>query len=214
VVNEAIHVEDGRPDGLRKSPWLELIGPDYLELAYKTAHAIDPHAKLAYNEYGIEDESEDASKKRAATIGLIRRLKASGAPIHALGIQSHLPATGASYGAGLRNLIRDAEALGLEVYLTEMDVNDDAIDSDDTAERDQRIASVYTSYLNVALESRAVKSVLTWGLTDRNTWLNYMESHRKKRPNRAQRPLPFDVNYAPAPAFFALRDAIDKAPKR
>lgn len=214
VVNEALHLEDGRPDGLRKSPWFELIGPEYLELAYKTAHAADPHARLAYNEYGIEDESEGAQKKRAATLDLIRRLKAAGAPIHALGIQSHLPATGAAYGPGLRQLITDAHALGLEVYLTEMDVNDDGIDGDDPAERDRRIAQVYTDYLQVALENPAVKAVLTWGLTDRNTWLNRIESHRKKRPNRDQRPLPFTADYAPAPAFFALRNAIDHAPKR
>jgi endo-1,4-beta-xylanase len=214
VVNEAIRIEDGRPDGLRKSPWFELIGPEYLELAYRTAHEADPHAKLTYNEYGIEDESEAETKKRAATLDLLKRLKAAGAPIHALGIQSHLPAAGATYGPGLRQLIAAAQALGLEVYLTEMDVNDDAVDSDDTAERDRRIAQVYTDYLNVALENRAVKSILTWGLTDRNTWLNHIESHRKKRPNRSQRPLPFDENYAPVPAFFALRDAIDKAPKR
>jgi endo-1,4-beta-xylanase len=214
VVNEAIHLEDGRLDGLRKSPWLELIGPEYLELAYKTAHEADPHAKLCYNEYGIEDESADAAKKRAATLELIKRLKAAGTPIHALGIQSHLSASGASYGAGLSQLIAAATALGLEVYLTEMDVNDDAVDGDETAARDRRIAEVYTSYLTVALANPAVKSVLTWGLTDRNTWLNRIPSHLKKRPNRPQRPLPLDENYAPVPAFFALRDAIDKAAKR
>jgi len=214
VVNEAVHLADSRSDGLRKSPWLERIGPEYLELAFKTAHEADPHARLCYNEFGVEDESEDTTKKRAATLDLIRRLKAAGAPVHALGIQSHLPATGASYGAGLRRFIADAGALGLEVYLTEMDVNDDAVDGDDTAERDRRIAAVYTSYLDVALENRAVKAVLTWGLTDRNTWLNRIESHRKKRPNRAQRPLPFDDSYQPVPAFFALRDAMDRAPKR
>lgn len=214
VVNEAIHMEDGRPDGLRKSPWLELIGPEYLELAYRTAHQADPHAKLTYNEYEIEDESEAATKKRAATLDLLRRLKAAGAPIHALGIQSHLPASGATYGSGLRELMAGAHSLGLEVYLTEMDVNDDAVDGDEIGERDRRIAQAYTDYLSVALEDRAVKSLLTWGLTDRNTWLNRIESHRKKRANRNQRPLPFDENYAPTPAFFALRAALDKAPRR
>ena len=214
VVNEAVNISDGRPDGLRKSPWMELIGPEYLELAYKTAHQADPHAKLTYNEYGIEDESEAANKKRAATLDLVKRLKAAGAPIHALGIQSHLSAKSPVYGKGLREFIAAAAAMDLEVYLTEMDVSDDDVQDTDTASRDRRIAQVYADYLAVTLESRAVKAVLTWGLTDRHTWLNGIKSHHEKQPNRDQRPLPFDPDWNPAPAFFALRDAFDKAPRR
>jgi endo-1,4-beta-xylanase len=104
--------------------------------------------------------------------------------------------------------------MGLEVYLTELDVNDDAVPGDDTAARDQIVAAAYRDYLAVALENRAVKSVLTWGLTDRHTWLNGIKSHREKLPNRPQRPLPFDPDYKPAPAFFALRDALAHAPHR
>lgn len=215
VVNEAINIADGQPDGLRKSPWFELLGPGYLEIAYRTAHQADPHAKLAYNEYGIEDESESNAAKRAATLALLKRFKAENVPIHALGIQSHINAgIGQVFGKGLRELIDDAQALGLEVYLTELDVNDDAVQETDTAARDRIIAGIYRDYLSVAIESRAVKAVLTWGLTDRHTWLNGIKSHKEKQPNRPQRPLPFDPDLKPAPAFFAMCDAIDKAPHR
>jgi endo-1,4-beta-xylanase len=215
VVNEAINVDDGHPDGLRKSPWLELMGPEYLEVAYRTARQADQNAKLAYNEYGIENDGEAAEKKRAATLALLRRLKAAGAPVDALGIQSHIAAgTSATYGKGLRGLIDAAQAMGLEVYLTELDVNDDAIEQSDTGARDQMVADVYKNYLSCALDSRAVKAVLTWGLTDAHTWLNGIKSHREKRPGRQQRPLPFDADFKPAPAFFAMRDAFDHAPHR
>jgi endo-1,4-beta-xylanase len=69
-------------------------------------------------------------------------------------------------------------------------------------------------YLSVALESSAVKAVLTWGLTDAPTWLNEIESHREKQPHRFQRPLPFDADYKSVPAFLAMRDAFDNAPHR
>ena len=217
VVNEAINPPDGRPDGLRKSPWLELIGPEYLELAFRTARQADPHAKLTYNEYGIENEGESDQAKRAATIDLLKRLKAANAPIDALGIQSHIN-VGESWGKGLRDLIDGAKALGLEVYLTELDVNDKNVKGTDAAGIDRVVAGVYTDYLSVALENKAVKSVLTWGLTDKHTWLTGFQRSQDKNSNQPprppQRPLPFDQDYKPAPAFFALRDALAHAPHR
>jgi endo-1,4-beta-xylanase len=215
VVNEAINVGDGMPDGLRKSPWYELIGPEYLDLAYRTARQADPKAKLTYNEYGIENDSEGDAKKRAATLALLKRFKANGTPIDALGIQSHIHAgTGETYGKGLREMIAGAQELGLEVYLTELDVNDDGVQDDDPAVRDRAVADVYKDFLGIALESKAVKAVLTWGVTDKATWLNGNREHRQKHANRGQRPLPFDNDLKPTPAFFAMRDAFDKAPKR
>jgi endo-1,4-beta-xylanase len=215
VVNEAIQVSDGMPDGLRKSPWYELIGPEYLEIAFHTARKADPKAKLTYNEYGIENDSEDDAKKRAATLALLKRFKANGTPIDALGIQSHIHAgTGETYGKGMRELISGAQALGLDVYLTEFDVNDDGVQDDDPAARDKAVAAVYKDYLDIALESKAVKAVVTWGVSDRYTWLNGLREHREKRPNRRERPLPFDDDMKPTAPFFAMRDAFDKAPKR
>jgi endo-1,4-beta-xylanase len=215
VVNEAIQISDGRPDGLRKSPWFELVGPDYLEIAFRTAHQADPKAKLTYNEYGIENESEGDAAKRAATLALLKRLKAANVPLDALGIQAHISAgSGQTFGKGLRELIAGAQSLGLEVYITELDVNDDAVQETDQAARDRIIADLYRDFLSVALENKAVKAVLTWGLTDAHTWLNSIKSHKEKQPNRPQRPLPFDADYKPAPAFFAMRTAFDKAPHR
>jgi len=217
VVNEAIQISDGRPDGLRKSPWLELVGPEYLEIAFRTAHQADPHAKLTYNEYGIENDGTDDVAKRAATLDLLKRLKAANVPIHALGIQAHIN-VGESWGKGLRELIDGAGALGLEVYLTELDVNDKNVKETDLAAIDRIVAGVYTDFLSVALENKAVKAVLTWGLSDAHTWLTGFQRSQdkdgKQPPRPPQRPLPFDQDYKPAPAFFAMRDAIDRAPHR
>src|SRR6185437_798448 len=113
------------------------------------------------------------AKKRAATLALLRRMKAAGTPIDALGVQSHIHAGGPEvFGKGLRELLAGARALGLQVFITEMDVKDDGVPIDDIAQRDRVVASVYRNYLKTVLEGPEVKAVLTWGATDGNTWLN------------------------------------------
>jgi endo-1,4-beta-xylanase len=211
VVNEAVHIPDGRSDGLRKSPWLDLLGPGYIELAFTAAAKADPQAKLTYNDYDIELDTPEQVTKRGQVLMLVRRLHARGIPIHAVGIQSHLQANGPQPGAGLISFIRDVASSGLEVYLTELDVNSHALPGSPDLQ-DDAVAAVYKNYLGLVLPEPNVKAVLTWGITDAHTWLN--ESKQPwalRRDGARQRPLPFDESYAPTPAFFALRDALDYA---
>jgi endo-1,4-beta-xylanase len=216
VVNEAIWIPDGRPDGLRStSPWFQMLGPEYIDLAFRTAREADPTALLTYNDYSIEYDNEEQGKKRAAVLALLRRMKADNVPLDALGIQSHIPAISKDgFSRGVRELLDGARSLGLQVFITELDVNDDEVATADTAERDKIVAEVYRSYLTTALEGPEVKAVLTWGASDKNTWLNKGTKFRKQHPDRLQRPLPFDPDYAPAPAFFVMRESFDKAKKR
>ena len=208
VVNEAIEPKDGRGDGLRKSPWLELIGPDYVELAYKTAAQADPEAKLTYNDYGFELDTTEATTKRAYILMLLRRFKARGVPIHAVGIQSHLQATPPQPGAGLVAFIREARALGLEAYVTELDVNTHNLPGGPELQ-DAAVAKVYGDYLRLVLPEPNVTALLTWGITSAHTYMNIAQEPWVRRPDGArQRPLPFDDNFKPTSAFFALRDAI------
>src|SRR5260221_8313528 len=82
VVNEAILPKDGRPDGLRKTVWLDLIGPDYLAIAYTVAAAADPKALLVYNDYALEYDTREDDQKRDAVLRQLGRLKASKVPVH------------------------------------------------------------------------------------------------------------------------------------
>ena len=214
VVNEAVDPKDGRPDGLRKSPWLELVGPDYIELAFQTAAAADPGAKLTYNDYGIELDTPEQSIKRGQVLLLLRRLKARSIPIHAVGVQSHLKADGPQPGAGLVTLIREAGKLGLEVYVTEMDVNTRSVEGGPMVQ-DAAVARVFRDYLGMVLREPNVAAALTWGITSAHTWLNQSKESWSKRPDGArQRPLPFDDDLRPTPAFMALREAMDGARPR
>jgi endo-1,4-beta-xylanase len=235
VVNEAIEPPDsrsaGRPDGLRLSSWLKLVGDDYIELAFHAARRADPQALLTYNDYGIENETPEAEAKRAAVLLLLRRLRARRVPIDAVGIQSHIaaapnpqsPATQSpdpryTYGPGLLRFLADLRDLDLQVFLTEMDVNDRALPPA-VPDRDRAVAETYQRYLSTVLTDPAVKAVLTWGITDRYTWLNGEDARPDKLP---ERPLPFDSSlagsqanpaaYRPKPAFFSLRESLDPLP--
>src|SRR5580700_4602859 len=213
VVNEAIWIPDGRPDGLRSSsPWFQMLGPGYIDIAFRTAREADPKALLTYNDYSIEYDTDEEGKKRAAVLALLRRMKADNVPLDALGIQSHIRAVSTDgFRKGVRELCDSAKALGLQVFVTELDVSDDAVATNDTSERDKIVAEVYRNYLATALEGSEVKAVLTWGASDKNTWLNKGVKFRKQHPDRLQRPLPFDPDYTPAPVFFAMRESFDKA---
>ncbi len=211
VVNEAVQVSDGRPDGLRNSPWLQLIGPQYLDIAFQAARDADPHALLTYNDYDLEQDSPADEAKRQAVLALLRGLRDRDVPIQALGVQSHLKAGAApSEWSGFHRFLENVERLNLQIFVTELDVDDSSLPGD-IAERDRSVADLYRDYLQNVLAYRSVKAVLTWGLTDRDTWLNHS---RRRKDGLPQRPLPFDADLKPTPAFFAMLDAIRFAPNR
>ncbi|MGI4830898.1 MAG: endo-1,4-beta-xylanase [Janthinobacterium lividum] len=213
VVNEAILPKDGAPGGLRRSFWYERVGPDYIELAFRTAHEADPKAILTYNDYGVEYDNPEETERRAAILALLRDLRAKGVPVQAVGIQSHIKAAAKfSIGDGLKEYMDAVAAMGLPMYLTELDVNEDDVASNDPAVRDAEVAATYTEFLDVALANPSVKAVLCWGLSDRRTWLNDGPTHHRKQPGRPQRSLPFDPQYRPTAAFFAARASFDAAP--
>lgn len=214
VVNEAINPKDGLADGLRKTMWLDLIGPEYLELAFRTAAAADPSAKLTYNDYDIELDTPEQVTKREQVLALLRRFKTRGVPIHAVGVQSHLKADGPEAGAGLVEFIRAAGKMGIEVYITEMDVNTRKIEGGPDAQ-DTAVAKVFGDYPRLVLAEPNVPILLTWGITSAHSWLSQSRQPWAQRPDGArQRPLPFDDELRPTPAFAALRSSIDGAAPR
>jgi endo-1,4-beta-xylanase len=219
VVNEAIEPAHGLPDGLRRSPWFELIGPDYIELAFRTAAEADPQAKLTYNDYGFETGRPADTEKRVQILALLKRLKARGVPIHAVGIQSHLEAAGDQPGAGLQSFIRDVASMGLEVYVTEMDVSCKGLEGT-PAEQEAVIAQFYRNYLDLVLAEPNVPIVLNWGVSNAGSWLKYSwltdtwdrrDLWTRFQESRRQQPLLFDDNFNPSQAFWAMRAAFDAA---
>jgi len=122
VVNEAIY-HDNRPDGLRVKPWLSLVGEDYIDLAFHTAAAADPKARLILNECYIEHDTPAEIGRRGALLNLATRLKKSGVPIHGIGVQGHLRGATPLDKAGMTTFCKQIKDLGLEIMITELDVD-------------------------------------------------------------------------------------------
>ncbi|WP_017651399.1 endo-1,4-beta-xylanase [Fortiea contorta] len=210
VLNEAIEPNDGRQDGLRVTPWLKFLGPDYIDLAFRLAAKNDPKALLVYNDYGIEHDTPEDEAKRAAVLKLLKHLKSKGTPIHALGIQSHLAPDKKFNFTKLRKFLKDVANLGLKIMVTELDVVDKDLPAN-IDERDRIIASVYEDYLSTVLQEPAVIAVITWGLTDKYTWLSWESPRADGKPVR---PLPLDSNFQRKFAWNAISRVFDKALKR
>ena len=217
VVNEPIEPKDGRPDGLRTAVFLETLGPEYLELAYHTARDTDPDARLVVNEYDVELDAPEQEARRVALLRLLERMRRSGTPVDAVGIQAHLTAAGGPPFSAplLRRFLADIANLGLTVQITELDVTDEHAPVE-VAVRDGLVADTYRRFLDAALDEPAVKMVVTWGLSDRHSWIVRRETYQAKwrTDDAASRPLPFDADLEAKPAFDAIAGAFAHAPQR
>jgi endo-1,4-beta-xylanase len=217
VVNEPIEPKDGRPDGLRTGVFLEMFGPDYLDLAYRTARETDPGARLVVNEYDVEFDTPEQEVRRTTLLNLLERMRRSGTPVDAVGIQAHLSCVGGPpFSADrLRRFLAELAGLGLTIQITELDVTDETAAADE-AVRDRLVADAYSRFLHTALDEPAVKVVVTWGLSDRHSWIVRKETHESKwrADGLPSRPLPFDADLRPKPAFEAIAQAFAQAPQR
>jgi endo-1,4-beta-xylanase len=219
VVNEALN-EDGT---LRQSPWMKIIGEDYLEMAFRYAHEADPAAQLYYNDYSLENEA-----KRQGALELVKRLKAKGVPITGVGLQDHVNLDSPTAGQ-IDSTIREFGGLGVKVMITELDVDvlpwparNQTADVSVHADADPKL-NPYPSVLPEAVEQALTKRyadlfsayaqhcglvtrVTLWGVADRDSWKN--DWPVKGRTNY---PLLFDRQARPKPAFDAV---IEAAPKK
>ena len=223
VVNEAINVSDGRADGLRdtkisgdregkKYPnWLHFLGTEYIDLAFRVAAKADPQTLLVYSDYGFDYDTPQDEAKRVAVLKLLYRLKAIGTPVDIFGIHAHLRGSESRFNpTKLRNFLRHVGSLDLKIMITELDVSDQGLPQD-IDERDRQVAQHYYDYLSVVLDEPAVIGVLTWGLSDRYTWLS---NHRPRADGLPVRPLPLDRDLNRKPAWYAIAKAFDNAPNR
>jgi endo-1,4-beta-xylanase len=202
VVNEAIEPRYGRRDGLRKSPWLDAMGPSYIDQAFRFAAEADPQSKLIYNDYG----AEYYGKQSPAILDLVRGLKKRGVPLHGVGIQAHLRTANSFDVNQLRRFCMEIKDMGLELHITELDVTDKELPGDQ-AVRDQKGADRVRQFLETIMEVSKPTQILTWGLTDKHTWLG----DNPKPGARIPSALPLDANYQRKVMWRVLYDTLRQA---
>jgi endo-1,4-beta-xylanase len=215
VVNEATSPEGIR--GLRTDvPWYETIGPSYVAEAFRIANAADPAALLVLNDFGFETVNRYGDRpvgRQRATLQVLDRLLRAGVPVHALGIQAHLLAQDFAErfdAEAYRRFLSQIADQGVRIMITELDVLDSGLPADPRT-RDAAVADVYRRYLSTALAEPAVGAVLTFGLSDRYTWLE--EDY--PRPDGAhRRPLAFDRGLGRKPAYRAIAESLRAADPR
>jgi endo-1,4-beta-xylanase len=216
VVNEVLTSQSDRTDGLRASKFLELLGPGYLDTAFHAAREADPKALLVINDYNLENNVDHNEQKRRSMLALIDGFKQRNVPIDAVGLQSHMWIERRDIfdQQVLANFLKEISDRGLQVMITELDVIDVGAPTD-IAARDQAVAAFYKDYLDVVLANPATKTVVTWGLSDHDSWITHYSMDDFRRPDgQPPRPLPFDADLKAKPAYFAIADAFRAAPGR
>ena len=188
VVNEAVS-DSG--SSLRDTVFLQKLGDAYIADAFRLAREADPGALLFYNDYG----GEGMNAKSDRIYALLRDLLANGVPIDGVGMQMHISANSRPSDANIAANMRRLASLGLVVHLSEMDVRiNNVAGSDQTRVEVQR--TTYRDVVRVCMMEPRCEAITFWGFTDAHTWIS------------GDRPLLFDPQYAPKPAYYGVLDAL------
>ncbi|MFF5158186.1 endo-1,4-beta-xylanase [Streptomyces sp. NPDC000348] len=177
VVNEAF--ADGS-SGARRDSNLQRTGNDWIEVAFRTARAADPSAKLCYNDYNVENWTW---AKTQAMYNMVRDFKQRGVPIDCVGFQSHFN-SGSPYNSNFRTTLQNFAALGVDVAVTELDIQGAS-------------SSTYANVVNDCLAVSRCLGITVWGVRDSDSWRS------------GDTPLLFNNDGSKKPAYTAVLNALN-----
>jgi endo-1,4-beta-xylanase len=210
VLNEVIEPDHKQSAGMRESVLSKLWGIERYPLFFEMARHADPKARLAYNDYGLEQDEAWCDRRRSATLKLLEGWVARGTPLDVLGVQAHLNASSKFSQRKLSDFLDQVSALGLTVQITELDVRDTLVQGDFAA-RDAAVASMYKAFADVCLSHSAVEMIVLWNVTDADSWLNKWNLAPKRTDGLPSRPTLFDEFGQPKLAFAALQQSLRDA---
>jgi endo-1,4-beta-xylanase len=211
VVNEPIAVWNKQPDGLRAGAWLQFIGPEYIDLAFHATQAADPSSLRTLNLNGCEEQSSSSvDQVRAASLNLVKTLLKRGVPLQAVALEAHIDGPWRPRDSAYLNFIRALRDTGVQVYISEFDVNDSAIPGTE-AQVKAAVAETYRNYLTDVLSVASLRRLIFWSMSDRFDWYGLLAATqaRWQRPDGQSHRLGLtDENFAPNPAYGSLCKAL------
>ncbi len=214
VVNEALN-DDG---SFRQSKWYQILGEDYIKLAFELTNEVDPDAELYYNDYNLWNP-----KKRDGVVALVSSLLNQGIRVDGIGMQSHWSLNHPPIEQ-IRASIDAFLALGVKVHITELDIDVlpsawDNVGADISAnfelneqlnpyteglpqEVEEAQAQRYKALFELFLSyPEDIVRVTLWGVHDGGSWLNNWPVK-----GRTSYPLLFDREGQPKAAHTAILD--------
>ena len=218
VVNEAI-LEDG---SYRKSKFFEILGEEFIPLAFQYANEADPDAELYYNDY-----NEWHQGKQQTVVELIKTLKGRGLRIDGIGMQGHVGMEYPSLEDYEKAIIAYTNE-GVNVMITEFDISilpspgrDVGADVSTNFEYQKElnpytegvpdpVSAAWNNRMNDFFKlflkySDRVSRVTMWGVSDGDSWKNNFPVR-----GRTDYPLLFDRNYQPKPVVKDITDECSK----
>ena len=184
VVNEAIE-DDG---SYRKSKFYEILGKDFIKLAFQFAHEADPEAKLYYNDYSMTKPG-----KREGVVKMVKELKAEGVTIDGIGMQGHIGMSHPELSEMEKSIVAFGE-LG-QVSISELDLSvlpspwgDAGAEISKNFEYEDKMnpfpnglpedvsdqfTQRYLEFFKLFIKHQdKIERVTLWGVTDGNSWKN------------------------------------------
>lgn len=215
VVNEAI-IEDG---SYRKTPFYDILGEEFIPLAFQYAHEADPEAELYLNDYGM-----NVPGRRDAYVKIIKDLQSRGLRIDAIGMQGHM---GMDYpdvkqfeesliafsGTGVKVMITEWDMSALPTVNTGANVSDteeyqaklnpypDGLPEDVSGLWNSRMSMFMNLFMK---HSDKISRVTAWGVSDDDSWKNGWPVK-----GRTDYPLLFDRSLQPKPFLADFTDLQD-----
>ena len=196
VVNEAI--DEKEADHFRRSIWMKVIGPAYIDSSFVWAHQADPAALLFYNDYDVEWINE----KSDAVYELVKGLKNRGVPINGIGLQCHFQLGKIDF-EGIRENMQRLAALGLQTQITELDISIDG--GKESRETLQEQAEAYGRMTRLWLDDENCTAFMVWGLSDNYSWIPQFSNNTRGTA------LLFDANFNRKPAYDQVLQELEVA---
>lgn len=207
VVNEAGFIYQGW-DFFEKH-----IGKDYVEIAFQIARDTDSSTELIYNDFGNDSMKGNKYEQTVQIVDTLRKQNM----IDGIGLEMHIapvlddPTKFVSMQGNSKNIvsidefIETIKSYEIPVHITELDVDLRTIDRPQEERLDIQ-AKLYENIIDATLKAGVCKEITFWGFGDKYSWLEQTEFNGSTNAD----PTLFDDDLKPKPAYFAVRDVLNK----